>query len=131
MNGFGVQNSTGLTYIQAGIFPTDTLNAVGANATTAQDPWGGYINIKAAQNQIPNDSFQVAFDQMPKQACISLITGSTGTGKDPGLIGVATGAVGTVPTPVSNTTMPVPASTAQNTHCTEDTQAVGFTFTLK
>jgi prepilin-type N-terminal cleavage/methylation domain-containing protein len=131
MSGFQIQSGTALTYIQAGIFPTDTLNGVGTNATSAQDPWGGYINIEAAQNQIPNDSFQVSFDQVPQQACISIITGSTGTGKDPGLIGVATAAVGTVPTAVSNTPLPVLASTAQNTHCTESAQSVGFTFTLK
>jgi prepilin-type N-terminal cleavage/methylation domain-containing protein len=131
MSGFQVQSGKALTYIQAGMFPTDSLNAVGANATSAEDPWGGYINVKAATNQIANDSFQVSFDKVPQSACISIITGTTGTGKDPGLIGVSNGASGTVPTAVANTVMPVAASTAQTTYCAAATQSIGFTFTLK
>ncbi len=79
MNGFGVQNSTGLTYIQAGIFPTDTLNAVGANATTAQDPWGGYINIKAAQNLKISDKYMArgSFTFSPRRKAGNGETGAT------------------------------------------------------
>ncbi len=131
MAGFAVQSGKALTYIQAGIFPADTLNGIGANATSAQDPWGGYINVKAAQNQIANDSFQVSFDKIPQQACISIITSTTGTGKDPGLVGISNAAVGAVPTPVANTAMPVLSSAAQTTYCANPTHAIVFTFTLK
>jgi hypothetical protein len=131
MSGFQAQAGKALTYVQGNIFPADALNSVGgANPTSAQDPWGGYINIQAATNLVANDSFQVSFDQVPQHACIVIITAATLAEKDPGLIGVSSAAAGTVPAAVTNTAMPVLASTAQSAYCTETNQAIGFTFTL-
>ena len=128
MTTFGVQAGKTLTYIQGGVFPADTLNAA---ATAVQDPWNGYIAVRSGTAIVAGDSFQVAFDAVPTQACINVITSTTGVGRDPGLIGVSTAAAGALPALTYNTAMPVLASTSQTLCTLAATQSMGFTFKLK
>jgi len=129
-----------LTYVQGGMFPNDTLNNVNPTlATSATDPWGGTISIQSAQdvNGVANDSFYVVFDQVPQQACISMLTSNVGQGRDPAMIGAGAGASGGLPgnaAPVANFATAVmvtnPATTAQ-TQCAAVQNAVGFAFKVK
>ena len=82
-----------LTYVHSGVFPTNALNLGTPSASTsALNPWSGNIYIAASTFNIANDSFAVAFDAIPSQACITLLTSSTGQGRDPGMFGVTAGA---------------------------------------
>src|ERR1700761_8121863 len=51
----GVSATPALTYLQAGIFPSDTLNA--SPSTQALDPWGGTISVQSQKNAVTADSF--------------------------------------------------------------------------
>ncbi|MDP9126808.1 MAG: prepilin-type N-terminal cleavage/methylation domain-containing protein [Pseudomonadota bacterium] len=126
-------NTAPATYIAAGVFPADMVNAAG---TLAQDPWNGSVAIVPAQSAAgtANDSFMVAFDRVPQQACVNMITSNTGSGRDPQIIGVSNAAAGTVPAAANATAFPVLAGTALATNCTVATaagQSIGFTFKLK
>ncbi len=86
------------TYIQAGIFPADTLNnADPTQATRANDPWNGTIAVKAATLNTLNDSFTVGFDNVPQQACVNMLVSNVGQGRDPGMVGAGAGAAGNFP----------------------------------
>jgi len=116
------------TYMLANIFPADTLNAT---QTLAQNPWNGGIGIQAETVTTANDSFMIAFDNVPEGPCITVITATTGTGRDPGLSGVNVAATGAIPAyaaPAGG--FPITASQAQAL-CNNAFQALGFTFKLK
>ena len=84
-----------VTYLRAGIFPTSALDtAVPSSAAAAYNPWNGNIYVSHATYNISNDSFAVAFDAIPSQACITLLTSSTGQGRDPGMFGAMGQAAG-------------------------------------
>jgi hypothetical protein len=107
-----------LTYLRAGVFPTSALNTgVPSTATQAYNPWNGAILISHATDIIADDSFAIAFDAIPSQACITLLTSSTGQGRDPGMYGATGQAAGSSipPTPSSTLTpgTPLAASTAE------------------
>ena len=107
-----------LTYLRAGIFPTSALDTgVPSSATAAHNPWNGNIYISHATYNVNSDGFIVAFDAIPSQGCISLLTSSTGQGRDPGMFGASGQAAGgslsdTPGTPLVPGT-PLPASTAE------------------
>jgi len=88
------QAGNGLTYIRAGVFPTNALNQGSATTSTfTRNPWGGAIFVQSAQQVAgTNDSFVVVFNSIPNDACINLLTSSTGTGRDPGMWAVGGGA---------------------------------------
>jgi prepilin-type N-terminal cleavage/methylation domain-containing protein len=167
MAGFAAQSGAAATYVQAGIFPTDVLANVTITVfaftaastssgqallgTGAQNPWNGYINVQHASSSggTANDSFQISFDNVPQQACITMITALTGAERDSRMLGVSTSAdtsssssgvglglvgatsSGTVPPPNTTGPLPIPASMAQNSYCTAANQALGFTFKLR
>ncbi len=125
-----------LTYIRAGIFPTSALDTgVPSSAGAAYNPWNGKILISHADHSIAKDSFIVAFDAIPSQACINLLTASTGQGRDPGMFGAEGQAAGSSLSASPSTTLtpgtPLAASVA-STQCS--TAANGnealFYFTL-
>lgn len=133
----GQQAGQALTYIQANVFPNDTLSSsggAGQPVDTVQSPWNGGIYITAQQSQggVANDSFQVAFDAVPQSACIGLITANSGEGRDPGMVSVdvAAGTTGAPVAPAFAAQFPIPASTAQQA-CAGATNTVAFTFRLK
>ncbi len=131
------QAAKALTYIQAGIFPNDTLNA--AN-TEAFDPWQGTITVQSQSFTAGNnDAFSVVFDSVPLSACISMVTANSGQGKDASLVGVSIGAANAVPLAAGAATtgatfpaaaFPVTASSAQ-TKCVAAGNAIAFSFRLK
>ncbi len=129
---FGAGAGAQLTYIQAGVFPADMVTAA---ATAVNDPWNGNAAVVAFTATTANDSFIVAFDAVPQQPCINMVTQNTGTGRDPELVGISKAAGGTVPAGVNNPALfPVLPSAAQTTYCTVTVnpyQAIGFTFKLK
>lgn len=125
------------TYLHAGVFPTSALNtAVPSTATAAYNPWNGNIYISRATFNIANDSFAIAFDAIPSNACITLLTSSTGQGRDPGMFGAFGQAAGSAISATPGTTLtpgtPLLASTAE-AQCAAQAngnQAV-FYFTLR
>lgn len=126
-----------VTYLRAGIFPTSALNtAVPSSATAAYNPWNGNIYVSHATYNITDDSFAVAFDAIPSQACITLLTSSTGQGRDPGMFGALGQAAGASISATPGTTLtpgtPLLASTAeaQCAAAANGNQAV-FYFTLR
>ncbi len=125
-----------LTYIQAGVFPSDAIIKA---KTAAVNPWNGALSVQSQQDQNVGDAFSVNFDNVPVSACISMIVGNTGSGRDTSLDGVSVGANGTVPlaaaAAVSGSTwttgaFPVAASAAQ-VKCTGPTNSLSFSFRLK
>jgi prepilin-type N-terminal cleavage/methylation domain-containing protein len=135
----GAQAGGALTYIQAGVFPSDMVSL----GTTVQNPWGGGVAIVAAQGGATgtaDDSFAIDFDRVPQSACISLLTSNTGNGRDSGLVqatasagatlNIAGGAILTQP---AADVFPMAASAAK-TLCAGITATgnnVGFGFKLK
>jgi prepilin-type N-terminal cleavage/methylation domain-containing protein len=139
----GANSGGGLTYLHAGVFPTSALNtATPSTATQAYNPWNGSIAIAHGNypGGIADDSFAVAFDAIPSQACITLLTSSTGQGRDPGMWAALGNAAGTAISPSPGSTLtpgtPLPASTAEGQCANADNggipgnQAV-FYFTLR
>lgn len=128
-----------VTYLRAGVFPTSALDtAVPSSATAARNPWNGNIYISHAtyNASTPSDSFAVAFDAIPSQACITLLTSSTGQGRDPGMFGAVGAAAGSSIAAVPSSTLtpgtPLLASVAEG-QCSASgngNQAV-FYFTLR
>jgi prepilin-type N-terminal cleavage/methylation domain-containing protein len=107
------------TYLRAGIFPTSSLDtAVPSTATKASNPWSGNIYISHATYNVADDSFVVAFDAIPSQACITLLTSSTGQGRDPGMFGAIGQVAGSSLPETPGTTLtpgsPLLASTAES-----------------
>ncbi len=131
---FGVQTGAALTYIQAGVFPTDMLNgATPATANRALDSWQGFALIRSAQRLVANDSFMVAFDNIPQDACIKVVMGIGNSNATLGIIGVTSAVANTVPATANNTAFPLTSANAQ-TLCNVNTGgrvALGFTFRLK
>jgi prepilin-type N-terminal cleavage/methylation domain-containing protein len=129
------------TYLAAGVFPSDTLmTAAGASATTqtaalAAGPWGasaaklGSISVTSATTTTTGDSFAIYFDNVPTSGCIGMLTGNTGTGRDPDMTGASAGVAGAFPA-AGATVLPVLASIAQP-ECNNAANAVVFTFKLK
>ena len=79
------------TYINAGVFPADMLNGPAATADTVQNAWNGNVAVTSATGTTASDSFSVTFSNVPQQACITILTSTTGNGRDPGLFGVNVG----------------------------------------
>jgi prepilin-type N-terminal cleavage/methylation domain-containing protein len=104
------------TYLRAGVFPADALNTgLASTATQAINPWNGNISINSAgqpPNNTANDSFEVTFDGLPSNACISMLTASSGQGRDPGMWAAGGGAGGG--SGAQHTTLPLGAAQAQN-----------------
>ena len=92
--------------------------------------------ISSAKFNVSNDSFAVTFDAIPPQACIPLLTASTGPGRDPGMF-AATGQLAGLP--VSATPSPllaaggltIPASQSLCTGTGTNGNQVSFYFTLR
>lgn len=82
----GADETTAL--IRAGVFPSNMLNTgVASTATAARGPWNGStIKVWSAQTTSTGDSFEIQFIGVPQQACIELLTATTGTSRDQGLI---------------------------------------------
>ncbi len=82
----GTDETTAL--IRSGVFPTDMLNTGNAaTATTVKASWSGStVKVFSAQAASTGDSFEVMFVGVPQQACINLLTASTGTSRDQGMI---------------------------------------------
>lgn len=126
-----------LTYIRAGVFPTSALDkGTPAASSHALNPWSGDIYISSATFTATDDSFAVAFDAIPVQACVTLLTSSTGQGRDPGMFGANGQTAGSSISPTPGSTLtpgtPLPASTAEGqcTAASNGNQAV-FYFTLR
>jgi len=97
------------TYAQAGVFPSDMV--ISATAPTVQDVWGGAAGVTATTTTAANDSFAVIFTGVPTAACISLLTGNTGSGRDVNMVGAsATAPGGGTP---GTTALPVLSGAAQ------------------
>jgi hypothetical protein len=123
------------TYLQAGLFPTDATDQGNPNLNTrAIDPWQGNIVVQATSGLVAGDNlgFVVVFDNVPQSACIALLTGNTGTGRDQSMIAAGAGAVGAVPAGaiLGGGAPPITASQAQ-TACGAALNAVGFSFKVK
>jgi prepilin-type N-terminal cleavage/methylation domain-containing protein len=133
--GTTAQSGGGLSYLVSGIFPSDTLNAT--PPTRALDPWGGNINVQSATQTVTSDSFYVVFDNVPQNACISLLTSNTGTGRDSGMVGAGAGAAGALPAnaaPVASTaTLAAVTPSVARGQCiaAPALSAVGFAFRLR
>ena len=114
----GPQSGGGLTYIRAGIFPSNSLDQGSPGISTqAYNPWNGNISVSAATYSVPNDSFVVVFDAIPSQACISLLSSSTGQGRDPGMFAAEGSTAGSNASATPGSTLtpgtPLAASTAE------------------
>lgn len=130
----------GRTYLQAGVFPADTLDNPNVNlATQAFDPWQGNISVQSTTSVggTGTDAFYVVMDKVPQQACIGLLTSNVGQGRDPSMIGAGAGAAGGLPAaaaPVANFAVSAmvtqPAVTAQG-QCAANQNAVAFSFKVK
>jgi len=124
------------TYLRAGVFPTDALNTgAPGTATRAVDPWNGNIVVHSATNTTANDSFFVAFDSLPTQGCIDLLTASTGTGRDPGMYGAGGSVGGALPagpayTLVDGTAMPASTAAAECATTVAPYNVAGFWFSI-
>lgn len=121
--------SWSLAYVNAGVVPSDmVVNGIPAN------PWGkSGIQILAADENGDwitgsGEAVKVSFDNVPRSACIALLTAVTGTNRDKGLLAAWHGDLATEPA-TKITTLPVTLSAAQ-TSCSAETQSVGFSFRL-
>lgn len=127
----GAQSAGGLTYVQAGTFPSDMISS----GTTIQNPWGGGVAIEAETANVANDAFAVEFDKVPQNACIALVTSNTGGGRDTGLFFVGAGSAGSLSLAAGSTptasTFPMAASYASGTLCTAASNNVAFMFKLR
>lgn len=89
---YGTQgNYEGLTNTEAsslGVVP-----AVMGNGATLTNPFKGNVNIVATGTN--NESFTVAFDGLPTEACIALATADFGSGAGSGFVGVIADKTGT------------------------------------
>ncbi|MER2520096.1 MAG: type 4 pilus major pilin [Bdellovibrionales bacterium] len=123
-------SATNDTYISAGVFPSDSTveDAAGGGASgkVAKNPWGGNLIVQA--NSGDSSQFDVIMEYVPQNACITLATSTTGTGRDSGLVNMK----------VENTTIgsssgspdfPVKASAAASA-CQKQTGATRTTNTL-
>jgi prepilin-type N-terminal cleavage/methylation domain-containing protein len=123
-------NGVTLTYIKAGVIPADALDTgIASTAGAAFDPWNGALDIGPAQQNSPDDSFQVTFAGLPSNACISMLTASSGQGRDPGMFAAGVAAQGDTPS-ATQKTLPLLASVAQG-ECTTASNSASFWFALR
>lgn len=72
------------TYISAGVFPSDATVET-SSGKSVKNPWGGNFDIIASSSD-NYTSFIVTMEGVPVNACITLATSTTGTGRDSGLV---------------------------------------------
>jgi prepilin-type N-terminal cleavage/methylation domain-containing protein len=136
--GFGASTvgHANATYLAAGVFPSDMLNAAPAAATAAQDPWAGGVAVVSTEVAVANDSFAVEFDKVSQDSCIKILMSIAGAGYNSSVYGVSTGAAGTLPiagggtNTAGTTALPISIITAQGL-CTNIPSAIAFQFKLK
>lgn len=118
---------TTTTFIQAGVFPGDMLDN-GTASTQANNPWRAATTIAPATSSggVAGDSFSIAFAGVPQSACITMLTSSTGTGRDQSMIGAGVGTVA-----VSNNFAAVNASSAATACASTTSNTVYFAFRLR
>lgn len=132
---------TELAIARAGGIPSDMIdspqNPGSINpAQPISDVWAGGVDIIPFNGGVPNDSFVIGFDLVPRGACADLIVRSTGAGRDTGLLGVSVGGAGAPGAPaaavgVNNPGMfPIGVATATGM-CNAATNSVSFTFRLR
>jgi prepilin-type N-terminal cleavage/methylation domain-containing protein len=120
-------------WIKGGIFPADTINGA-----TANGPWNS-STITADSETInastPGDGFGIQFSGVPQSACIALLVGNTGSGRDNGLwnatASAAAVAAGTAYGTATATAFPITPTTALASCKSATSNAVQFVFKLK
>jgi prepilin-type N-terminal cleavage/methylation domain-containing protein len=126
----GEANGTALTasLVNANVFPSDLVSG-----TTGLTPWGGTtrLNVYSQTASVTGDAILIELTNLSTAACVGLLTGLTGSGRDAGLwkayANSATQATGTHTT---TSTFPISLTTA-NTSCTASSAFVGFLFKLQ
>jgi prepilin-type N-terminal cleavage/methylation domain-containing protein len=131
-------------YVLAGVVPTDMLSAVTAAKKgvpanqTVTNVWGGAVYIGAAGvNGGTNNAFQIAFDAVPENACISLATTMSSSTSSGTLSSIDLAANGTLPTPGAtwaSDVFPLSPSTVApvcTTNAATGSASISFTFLLK
>lgn len=126
----GESNGTSLTeaLINAGFFPSDMVSG-----TTGLTPWGGStrLNIYSQTASVTGDAILVEFSNLSTAACVGLLTGLTGAGRDAGLWNAyANSASKASASLTTGTSFPVTLTTA-NTSCSTSSAFVGFLFKLQ
>lgn len=115
-------NATTDTYINAGVFPSDATVEVPGGSKSTKNPWGGKFDVVPGPSFNDNTTFSVVMEGIPINACITLSTSTTGTGRDSGLVSlkVNDSDVGTL----DAGTFPVGAKTASDS-CTQGSATAG------
>jgi type II secretory pathway pseudopilin PulG len=86
--GVASTNAAQQIYVKAGVFPKDMLDNTLPDPNI-RDSWGGQSAITASPDGgVAGAAFGVQFANVPQSACISLLVGNTGPGRDAGLTGV-------------------------------------------
>jgi prepilin-type N-terminal cleavage/methylation domain-containing protein len=128
--GLGNAGDPGATYIRAGVFPADALDSgVPSTAAATVNPWNGTIAIKAENHPANSDSFSVTFDNIPPGACISMLTASSGQGRDPGMYNAAGCQAGNKCVTVN--TLPLSPAAAEGQCDVGGNATASFFFTLR
>lgn len=70
------------TYISAGVFPSDATVET-SSGKSVKNPWGGNFDVTTSGDYT---TFTVVMEAVPVNACITLATSTTGTGRDSGLV---------------------------------------------
>lgn len=107
----------------AGIYPSDMVTNPGVAGATCQNVWRGAVVLTAVN---AGAAFQIDMVNVPNTSCVSLLTNTTGTSRDTGILFAGTAAPGNNPTLTSYT-----AATAA-AQCTSTTNNhMFFVFSLK
>lgn len=124
----GGTNKKELTYIDAGVFPTDMV--VGGNMVV--NPWGGNVDIKATANSA---GFRITMSRLRREDCITLLLNLGSDGRDSKLLGIRTSVDANDPNGAAGRDLALPvdlasASGANGCSSTANRNNVSFIFGL-